>query len=191
MTASESGRVRYTRFWRTLEPACQRFQFDNVRFFTAAEVIQEMPQKRETRYEHRTDSVEEKLRLLRTAHQEGNYDVAMSLSESIKYTLTLERQSEAPKARAAVGAGSFGEVAELPRSWSEWARGWLFYKALALRETQGLDRSREPIDVRIDFRADPRPRTSSARFAWRGWTRLPGRCKRCRARSAARPTGIG
>ena len=108
----------------------------------------------EPRYEDRTDSVEEKLRLLRQAHQDGNHDVALSLSESISYTLELERQSEPPKGRAAVGAGSSGRVEDLPRAWSRWARGWLYYKALALRETRGLDRLREPIDVRIDFRAD-------------------------------------
>ena len=108
----------------------------------------------ETRYEHRTDSVEEKMRLLRKAHQEGNYDLALSLSESINYTLTLERQAEPPGARAVVGAGNFGRVADLPRAWAGWARGWQYYKALAVRETRGLVREREPVDVQLDFRAD-------------------------------------
>ena len=47
----------------------------------------------ETRYEDRTDNVEEKLRLLRQACRRGSHDVAMSLVESLKETLDFERQN--------------------------------------------------------------------------------------------------
>ena len=47
----------------------------------------------ETRYEDRTDNVEEKLRLLRQACRRGSHDVAMSLVESLKEALDFGRQT--------------------------------------------------------------------------------------------------
>ena len=107
----------------------------------------------ETRYEHRTDSVEEKLRLLSKAHQEGNLDFAMSLAESVRDTLSLERQVQGEEGNEVVGADTFGEVGELPAAWAEWARGWPFYKVVGLSEHIGLERVGEPVDVVVGFGA--------------------------------------
>ena len=108
----------------------------------------------ETRYEHRTDSVETKLRLLRKAHQEGNYDFALSLSESIKDTLTFEKQTQGEKGEKALDARTFRKVRDLPAAWRTWARGWSFCKLVALDEEVGIERSGEPVDLQVDFRAD-------------------------------------
>ncbi len=112
----------------------------------------------ETEYRHRTDSVEVKLRLLETAHREGNIDVAMSLAESIKETLTFERQrhlsGHGSGEAAPSPASSFGRVAGLPDPWEDWARGWAFYKVLEIAESAGLERSREPVESVVEFAAD-------------------------------------
>lgn len=108
----------------------------------------------ETRYEDRTDGVEEKLRLLRKAQREGNYEFAMSLAESIKDTLTFERQlhGKGDEQRLEFGAG--GKVDKLPAAWAKWARGWMSYKVIALSESVGLERVGEPVDLRMGFAAD-------------------------------------
>ena len=112
----------------------------------------------ETEYRHRTDSVEEKIRLLATAHREGNLDVAMSLAESIKDTIGFERQrnlsGHGTSEAVTSPAPNFGRAAELPDPWADWARGWAFYKVLEIVESAGLGRSREPVETAIEFAAD-------------------------------------
>ena len=94
----------------------------------------------ETRYEDRTDSVEEKLRLLQAAYKEGDYGLAMSLSASVGDTLSLARQRQKPAAAPVCGAGSFGAVGELPPAWAQWARGWAYFKVVELSEGAGIAR---------------------------------------------------
>ena len=108
----------------------------------------------ETRYEQRTDSVQEKLRLLQAAHQAGNRDLALSLATSIKETLSFERQMQGGEEGQVVDAETFARVSTLPEAWSRWAHGWAFYKVLELRETGGLDRVQEPVDVQLGFLQD-------------------------------------
>ena len=108
----------------------------------------------ETSYMQRTDGVEEKLRLLQTAYEAGNRELALSLAASLRETLNFERQVQGAKQGQVVGAETFARVDVLPKAWAQWAHGWAFYKVLELRETKGLDREQEPIDVRLGFRPD-------------------------------------
>ena len=108
----------------------------------------------QTRYEDHTDNVQEKLRLLQAAHEAGNYDVAMSLAESIKDTLTFERQTKADQPKPQLAADAFASVKDLPGPWAKWAQGWRYCKTIALFETVGIARSREPVEVSVAFRAD-------------------------------------
>jgi metal-sulfur cluster biosynthetic enzyme len=108
----------------------------------------------EIRYEQRTDSVEKKLRLLQAAYQAGNRDLALSLAESIRETLSFERQMQGGEEGQGVDAETFARVSELPEEWSRWAHGWEFYKVLELRETGGLERVQEPVDVPVAFLQD-------------------------------------
>lgn len=108
----------------------------------------------ETRYQHRTDSVEEKLNLLAAARGGGNHELAMSLAESIKDTLTFERQRQPGDESPAIGDNDYVPVSDLPAAWREWAQGWKFCKVVELRETAGLQRSHEPVDLLIAFRSD-------------------------------------
>ena len=107
----------------------------------------------ETEYQHRTDSIAEKLRLLRKAQRQGNYDFALALADSIKDTLTFEKQTREPAAEKPLGAPNSGKVADLPAAWAQWARGWSFYKVVALDEKAGLERRGEPVDLPLAFGA--------------------------------------
>ena len=66
----------------------------------------------ETQYQHRTDSIEEKIQLLSEAYRLGEIDLAMSLSESIKDTLTFEREIEDPAENHILGLETTGKVSD-------------------------------------------------------------------------------
>jgi len=108
----------------------------------------------ENKFGNRSESVAEKLRLLAECYRLGEYDIAMSLTESLKDTLGFERQSHWAPEPPVVEAGSFRAARDLPAAWREWARGWRFFKSLNLREPVGLDRRDEPVDIPVAFRCD-------------------------------------
>ena len=105
----------------------------------------------EDRYEDRTDSIETKLHLLQQACARGNHDLTMSLLESLKDTVSFERQRRPASQEPAIQAGDFVEVAELPSAWARWARGWRYCKVVELREEAGITRHQEPVDMHIAF----------------------------------------
>lgn len=109
---------------------------------------------RETEYWHRTDTLEEKLKLLRAAVEARNFRLARALTESLKTTVTFAQQEEEALGAPLLRAESFGRVEQLPQPWREWARGWSYYKVLALDETVAVERSGEPVEVVAAFRAD-------------------------------------
>ncbi|MBX9790335.1 MAG: hypothetical protein K2Y37_15565 [Pirellulales bacterium] len=101
----------------------------------------------------RTDSVETKLRLLKTAYDAGRLDLAMSLAESIKDSLALERQlhtTGTPHSQAA----SFVPVEKLPAPIATWARGWSYCKPITLFETVDVRRAAEPVELSLEFAVD-------------------------------------
>ena len=102
----------------------------------------------------RSDAVPEKVRLLSEAYSNQDYDLAMSLAESVKDTLTLQRQTQQPIAPPRIAADHFAPVAELPALWASWSSGWSYYKPLAVVETAGIRRTAEPIDISVGFRDD-------------------------------------
>ena len=106
------------------------------------------------RFQDRTDSATEKLRLLAAAYTSGNLDVAKSLAESIKDTLAFEQQLRGEPQQPESPAEEFIPVGDLPPAWAHWAAGWNFAKPLDLFETVGIARSGEPVDLGIAFRAD-------------------------------------
>src|SRR5262249_25518361 len=103
----------------------------------------------ETRYEERTDSVEEKIRMLQAAQRAGNDDLALSLAASIRDTVGRQRQERSAPDSPTLVSETFGAVSDLPSVWAQWARGWSYYKILALDETQSMERRHEPIDVPV------------------------------------------
>jgi len=99
----------------------------------------------------RTDGVKVKMRLLESAYAAGNHDLAMSLAESIKDTLSLDRQLAPEAAKPHSGAKHFIPVAQLAGAWAKWASGWSFCKPLVLFETVGVARKREPVEAVVAF----------------------------------------
>ena len=103
----------------------------------------------------RTDGVERKLHLLAAAYAAGRRDLAMSLADSIKDTLRFERTAAgAPGPLPHSGPDEFARVGDLPAPWAGWARGWSYVKAVSLFETVGLERTAEPVTIRLGVRAD-------------------------------------
>jgi metal-sulfur cluster biosynthetic enzyme len=104
-------------------------------------------------YEQCTDSVADKLRLLAELYRSGNHAVAMSLAESLKDTLSFERQAPCGAEELTVAAAGFRPVADLPTPWQEWANGWMYYTAVVVSESGGLSREREPLSLGVAFPA--------------------------------------
>ncbi len=101
------------------------------------------------RYTDRTDSVSEKLRLLAAAYSAGQLDIAMSLAESAKDTLSYERQLRPDSNPPIVPAGAWLTVGQLPRPWSAWAAGWTHVRPIDLFETVGIERRGEPVELTL------------------------------------------
>lgn len=106
------------------------------------------------RREVRDDGIEEKLHQIEKAYDNENFDLALSLSESIKDTITLQKQLEGDIGEPVIGSENFGRVAVLPKAWFDWAHGWEFFKSLSLSESVGIERIGEPIDLVIAFDID-------------------------------------
>ena len=106
---------------------------------------------KETEYSHRTDSVEEKIRLLRQALQQKRYDQARSLAESIKDTIVFTQQVAEDPGQPDIVADGAGRVDDLPEPWRRWTKGWSYYEILTLDETVGLARTGEPVELTAAF----------------------------------------
>ncbi len=110
---------------------------------------------RENSYWERTDTFDEKMRLLEAAYRRNDYRLARSLADSLRQSITLEQQQQLPLGTPlASGANHFTPVGALPEPWREWARGWSFAKVVALDETVNLERQHEPVEIAVAFRAD-------------------------------------
>jgi metal-sulfur cluster biosynthetic enzyme len=101
----------------------------------------------------RTDSVETKLRLLKTAYDAGRHDLAMSLAVSIKDSLEFERQLRVD-GPPHIKAGSFVPVEKLPAALARWAHGWAYCQPVTLFETVDVPRTAEPVEVSVEFATD-------------------------------------
>ena len=104
----------------------------------------------ETRYADRTESIARKHELLGHAYATGHLDLALSLAESIRDTLYLERQQR-EGSPSAINADAWSETAALPGDWAAWAAGWSYYKSISLVEEFGIDRRGEPVDIALSF----------------------------------------
>ncbi|MDX1980951.1 MAG: hypothetical protein SFV51_11825, partial [Bryobacteraceae bacterium] len=106
---------------------------------------------KETRYQDRTDSFEEKMRLLEAAWNRKDYRVARALAESLRGTLRQEEQEHQPVGAPLLTAARFTPVEALPAAWRQWAGGWRYAKTLVLDETAGVARPPEPVEILASF----------------------------------------
>ena len=101
------------------------------------------------RYADRTDGVTDKLRLLTAAHAAGKLDLAMSLAESAKDTLSYERQLLTSATAPTVTSDQWLAAGELPKPWAAWSAGWTHVRPLDLFETVGIERRGEPVEITL------------------------------------------
>ena len=102
-------------------------------------------------YSKHTDTVKAKIERLQAARKARNTDLALSLAESLKDTLELERQENRQLPKPAISAAESHAVTSLPEAWARWAEGWSFYQVVDLFETVGINRVREPVEFIAGF----------------------------------------
>ena len=102
---------------------------------------------KETTYWQRTDSFDKKMQLLQEAYRAKNYRIARSIADSLRQSLTLEQQQQAPLGGPLLSAEADLPVAELPAAWREWAAGWSWVRPIALDELVNRPRTFEPVEL--------------------------------------------
>ncbi|MFM8468516.1 MAG: metal-sulfur cluster assembly factor [Limisphaerales bacterium] len=107
----------------------------------------------ETTYSDRTDSFEEKLRLIEAAWRKKDFRLARSLAHSLRHS-AMQAQAEEEIPGQPLGPAKFALVESLPVSWRAWARGWKYCRALHLDEMLGIERPPEPVEVLLSFPAE-------------------------------------
>ncbi|MCA9433766.1 MAG: hypothetical protein KC940_24815, partial [Candidatus Omnitrophica bacterium] len=102
----------------------------------------------------RDDGMEEKSSLFQEAYNSGDYDLARSIAESMQWTLDFQKQLKGDIGEVDIDSNHFEKVDELPSAWKDWAKGWEFFKTIDLSETQGIERTGEPVDIVVAFKTD-------------------------------------
>ncbi len=97
----------------------------------------------------RTDSFETKLKLLEAAWQNGDFDLARSLTHSLHDSVRQTQQEQQNPGPSLVKTSQWREVGSLSESWQQWADGWQYCKALSVRETAGESRVSEPVEITL------------------------------------------
>jgi metal-sulfur cluster biosynthetic enzyme len=101
----------------------------------------------------RTDSFETKMQLLQAAWQHGDFDLARSLTHSLRDTVIQTQTEEQTPDESLLTALRDQNVDSLGTAWQQWARGWKHYKVVSMEETAGEPRTSEPVEVTLSFPA--------------------------------------
>lgn len=99
----------------------------------------------------RTDSFEIKMELLSEAWKRGDFDLARSLTHSLRDTVIQTQLEEQPPDESVIDASGFQTADSLSAPWKRWARGWKYCKVVSLEETAGEARTSEPVEVTLSF----------------------------------------
>jgi len=102
----------------------------------------------------RTDSFETKVKLLEEAWKRRDFDLARSLTHSLRDTVLQTQLEEQNPGPSLIDTLPFQSVDSLPATWRQWAHGWKYAKALSVAETAGEARSSEPVEVTLSFPND-------------------------------------
>ena len=100
----------------------------------------------------RSDSFETKMRLLEAAWEMRDFDLARSLTNSLRDTIVQTQHEEQSLGESLVETAQLRSVESLDMVWREWARGWKYFKTLSVEETIGEARQSEPIETQTDRR---------------------------------------
>lgn len=102
----------------------------------------------------RSDSFETKMRLLEAAWEMREFDLARSLTNSLRDTIVQTQHEEQSLGESLVETAQLRSVESLDMVWREWARGWKYFKTLSVEETIGEARQSEPIEITMSFPSD-------------------------------------
>lgn len=102
----------------------------------------------------RSDSFETKLKLLSAAWEKKDFDLARSLTHSLRDTVIQTQLEEQPAEKSLVETRQFQPVEALGASAAEWAKGWKYYKEISIEEPSGESRTSEPIEISLSFPHD-------------------------------------
>lgn len=103
----------------------------------------------EVTHADRSDSVDRILRILADALQRRDRAMALSLADSLKDAIEARHLLSPQPLAGALDA--WHPVDALPPAVWRWAAGWAFAMVVTVRETAGLARVREPVDVAVSF----------------------------------------
>src|SRR5690606_34559368 len=102
-------------------------------------------------YKQQSDSFEEKIALIQEAWAKKDFRTVRSLSDSIRNTGIQAQVEEEDPGQPLLNAQEFSDVAMLPQAWKTWAKGWKYFKTIALEEKAGISRTAEPVEVLLAF----------------------------------------
>lgn len=101
----------------------------------------------ESSYWERTDTFEEKIKMLQAAWQRKDYRLARALGHSLRNT-AIQAQVEGEPLTG--GPNLRRETTDrLPSAWRTWAQPWRHFQVVALDETIGLQRPPEPVELTL------------------------------------------
>ena len=101
--------------------------------------------------EQRTDSFETKMKLLEEAWQRKDYDLARSLTHTLRDTVIQTQAEQQLPLPSLLATKDYSEVDSLPDAARKWAKGWKFFKTFSVEETAGESRASEPVEFAASF----------------------------------------
>ena len=107
-----------------------------------------------TAAQRRSDSFATKMRLLEAAWENQDFDLARSLTHSLRDSVLQTQLEVQPPTASLVETNQWQAVAELTADWRVWARGWKYFKTITVEESAGESRHSEPIEISLSFPAD-------------------------------------
>ena len=107
-----------------------------------------------TAAQRRSDSFATKMRLLEAAWENQDFDLARSLTHSLRDSVLQTQLEVQPPTASLVETNQWQAVAELTADWRGWARGWKYFKTITVEESAGESRHSEPIEISLSFPAD-------------------------------------
>jgi metal-sulfur cluster biosynthetic enzyme len=99
----------------------------------------------------RSDSMETKIKLLQAAWERKDFDLARSLSDTLRDTVIQTQHEQQPTLPSLIQADQFVSIDSLDRNWQEWAKGWRYLKSFTLTEPIGIQRIKEPVEIGLSF----------------------------------------
>ncbi|MEZ6044691.1 MAG: metal-sulfur cluster assembly factor [Planctomycetaceae bacterium] len=101
-----------------------------------------------------TDSFETKMKLLEQAWKNKDYDLARSLTHSLRDTVKQTQNEEEIPGESLIDVATWKSVDALGAAGMKWAQGWKYFKAVTISESVGEPRTSEPVDLFLSFPAE-------------------------------------